>query len=226
MPRTARYAPGGIPFHILNRGVGRMTLFETDDDFSAFERILERTLQERPMRVCGYCLLSTHWHFVLWPERNDELADFMQKLTVTHVTRWCRAKSRVGLGHVYQGRYKSFPVQDDEHFYHVMRYVERNALRAGLCRRAEDWRWGSLWRYYNGTPTQKQLLSPWPVARPRFWRRNVNEPQSDAEVEAIRHSVLKGRPLGQPGWIKRMADRLGLQHTLRNAGRPRKPESS
>ncbi len=209
-------------YHVLNRGVGRMRLFQTHDDFAAFERVMEATLEDMPMRICGHCLMANHWHFVLWPKQDGDLAAFMQKLTITHVTRWCRAKKRVGLGHVYQGRYKSFPVQDDEHFFHVMRYVERNALQAQRCDQAEEWRWGSLWRYYNGTPAQKQLLSPWPLPRPRLWRQIVNQPQSEAELNAIRQCVIKGRPLGDTAWVKRIAKRLGLEHSLRQPGRPRK----
>src|SRR5688500_12411279 len=130
MPRTARVAPGGMAFHVLNRGVGRMRLFAKDADYAAFERILEQTLETRPMRVAAYCLMPNHWHLVLWPERTGDLAAFMQKLTITHARRWQEHRHRVGYGHLYQGRYKSFPVEGDEHFYQLVRYVERNALRA------------------------------------------------------------------------------------------------
>lgn len=131
MPRVARQAPGGTVFHVLNRGVGRLRLFENDDDFAAFERVLEQTLEVRPMRVCAYCVMPTHWHLVLWPRDDGDLARFMQWLTITHVRRWVEHRHEVGMGHVYQGRYKSFPVQGDGHFLAVARYVERNALRAG-----------------------------------------------------------------------------------------------
>src|SRR5688572_17650268 len=123
MPRTARLVPGGMPFHVLNRGVGRMRLFLKDADFEAFERVIEKTLVTCPMRVCAYCLLSNHWHFVLWPERDGDLGAFMQKLTITHVRNWQEHRQRVGYGHLYQGRYKSFPIESDEHFYSVVRYV-------------------------------------------------------------------------------------------------------
>ena len=209
-------------FHVLNRGVGRRTLFASTADYAAFERVLEETLEVRPMRICAYGWMPNHWHFLLWPERDGDLAALMQQLTVTHVTRWSRAKHRVGLGHVYQGRYKSFPVQDDDPFVQVARYVERNALRAGLCPPAERLRWGSLWRVYEGNPCQKRLLSSWPLARPRRWRDHGNGPQSDEEVEAIRRSVVQGRPRGQANWVQRMAKRLGLEHTLRDRGRPPK----
>ena len=115
-----------------------MRLFLKDGDFEAFERIIEQTLETCPMRILSYCLLSNHWHLVLWPERDGDLGAFMQKLTITHARNWQVYRRRVGYGHLYQGRYKSFPIEDDEHFYQVVRYVERNALRAKLVRRAEN----------------------------------------------------------------------------------------
>jgi len=130
MPRSARFAPGGMVFHVLNRGVGRRRLFSKDGDYRAFERVLEKTLRTRPMRLCAYCLMPNRWHFVLWPEHDGDLAAFVQQLTNTHVKRWKEHRHEVGDGHLYQGRYKSFRAQTDDYFYQVVRYVERNALRA------------------------------------------------------------------------------------------------
>jgi putative transposase len=207
-------------FHVLNRGVGRMRMFLKDADFEAFERTIEKTLESCPMRICAYCLLSNHWHFVLWPERDGDLGAFMQKLTITHVRNWQENRRRVGYGHLYQGRYKSFPLESDEHFYQVMRYVERNALRANLVRRAEDWRWSSLWRRVHGAADDRRWLSGWPLPRPRDWADLVNQPQTEAELEAIRRSVRRGQPYGQDYWVKSIAQQLGLESTLRSRGRP------
>src|SRR5262249_45280024 len=145
MPRTARQAPGGMIFHVLNRGVGRMRLFLRDADFEAFERIMAKTLESCPMRILSYCLMSNHWHLVLWPEHDGDLGAFMQKLTITHARNWQEHRRRVGYGHLYQGRYNSFPIEHDEHFYQVVRYVERNALGAGLVRRARRVGGARLW---------------------------------------------------------------------------------
>ena len=221
MPRTARVAPGGMVFHVLNRGVGRMRLFAKNRDYEAFEEIIERTLLSRPMRICGYCLMPTHWHLVLWPERDGELGAFMQKLSVTHVRNWQEHRRQVGLGHVYQGRYKSFPVESDEYFYQVLRYVERNALRANLVQQAEQWRWSSLWRRLHGNSAQQSMLSDWPLPLPRTWRTIVNKPQTEAEVEAIRRSVTRGQPYGSEAWVQATARDLGLSSTLRRRGRPK-----
>ena len=202
-----------------------MRLFLSDADFEAFERVVEKTLLTCPMRICAYCLLSNHWHFVLWPEREGDLGAFMQKLTITHVRNWQDHRRRVGYGHLYQGRYKSFPIESDEHFYQVVRYVERNALRANLVDRAEEWRWGSLWRRECGTTGDRKWLSKWPLPQPRSWPTFVNEPQTEAELEAIRKSVIRGQPYGDADWVQRTARRLGLESTLRPRGRPKKSKS-
>lgn len=199
-----------------------MALFSKEKDYAAFEGLLEQTRESRPMRICAYCLMPNHWHFVLWPEHDGALAAFMQQLTTKHVRRWQLHRRRVGYGHVYQSRYKSFPVEEEEYFYRLVRYVERNALRADLVERAEAWRWSSLWRRMSGTPEQNQLLSAWPVPYPRDWCKLVNEPQTEAEVEAIRRCVARGQPYGGEDWVCRTAEQLGLETTLRGPHRPRK----
>jgi putative transposase len=208
-------------FHVLNRGVGRMRLFGKEGDYEAFERVLIETLDLRPMRLLAYCVMPNHWHLVVRPRADGDLGAFMQRLSITHARRWQEHRHRVGTGHIYQGRYKSFPVQRDEHFLSVCRYVERNPLRAGLVKRAEDWRWSSLWRRGQRDPDARACLSDWPVDRPRDWRRCVNEPQGGAELDALRLCVARGRPLGSPAWTKRIAERLGLDSSLRPRGRPR-----
>lgn len=209
-------------FHVLNRGVGRQQLFYTDEDYHAFLRVMSETLEKRPMRILGWCLMPNHWHMVLWPENDGDLGRFMQRLTVTHVTRWQTHYNLVGTGHVYQGRFKSFPVESDDHFYHVMRYVERNALRANLVERAEQWRFGSLWARRHAKAKEQALFSSWPLDRPRRWLSYVNEPANERELEALRRSCRRGAPYGTEPWVTATAEKLGLQSTLRRPGRPKR----
>jgi putative transposase len=150
MPRRGRNALGGFVYHALNRAVARLPLFQKDEDYRAFERVLSEALQENPTRLLGFCLMPNHWHMVLWPEKDGELTAFLRWLTNTHSMRWHAHYHTGGTGHIYQNRFESFPVETDEHLYTVLRYVERNALRANLVERAEDWRWGSLWRRHQG----------------------------------------------------------------------------
>ena len=222
MPRTARVAPGGMVFHVLNRGVARMQLFEKAADYQAFEQVLQDTLDQSPMRICAYAVMPNHWHLLLWPECDGELSAFMQRLTITHVRRWQEHRGYAGLGHVYQGRYKSFPVESDEHFWVVARSVERNALRANLVLRAEEWRWSSLWQRCHPTGEERSLLAAWPIDMPANWLERVNQTDNAQELEALRRSGQRGRPFGQPEWQKEIAKRLGLESAYRPTGRPRR----
>jgi putative transposase len=145
MGRPHRLDCGGYVYHVLNRANARLPIFQKEGDYHPFERIAGEALDHVPgMRLLAYCVMPNHWHLLLWPRHDRELADFVHWLTLTHTQRWHAHYHDVGSGPLYQGRYKSFPVQEDEHFYDVCRYVERNAARAGLVKRAEAWRWGSL----------------------------------------------------------------------------------
>lgn len=123
-------------------------------------------------------------------------------MTVPHTQRWPAHHHTSGTGPVYQGRFNSFPVQTDEYFLTVARYVERNALRAKLVGRAEDWQWSSGWRRTQGDPKLTTWLSAWPVEPPRDWVARMNRPQTASEFEALRVSVQRGRPFGADAWVR------------------------
>jgi putative transposase len=221
MPRRLREATGGLAYHVLNRAAGRARLFDTDGDYGAFEQVLGEAWQRTPIRILCYCIMPNHWHLVLWPRADGELSEFMHWLTVTHTQRWHAHRHMAGTGPLYQGRFKSFPIQQDDHFLRVCRYVERNALRAGLVARAEEWRWGSLGQRRRAV----EFLTPrmaWPVEAPRNWTALVNRAESDAELAALRESVRRGAPFGDAAWQRRTARALGLESSLQPRGRPRK----
>ena len=222
MGRSLRIAEPGLVYHALNRGNGRRTLFFKDEDYRAFERVLEEAQQRTPTRLLAYCLMPNHWHMVLWPEQPRQLSRFLGWLTLTHAQRWHAHYHNVGTGHLYQGRFKSFPVEEDNHLLAVCRYVERNALRAGLVARAEDWPWSSLWRRTFGPTTARGLLTAWPVACPERWLEHINAPETETELKALRRCMSRGQPFGGPAWTRATAERLKLSQTLRPRGRPRK----
>ncbi len=222
MSRPPRRAEGGLIYHVLNRANARLAIFGDDGDYDAFDRVLAEAVARHDMRLLAYCLMPNHFHLVVWPEGDGDLSRFMRWLTMTHTQRWHAYRRSAGSGHLYQGRFKSFPVQDDGHLFTVCRYVERNALRAGLVSRAEDWRWGSLRRQVADGPTPGPPLTPWPIDRPEGWADRVNDPLTPAEEEALRRAVRRGQPFGSEGWRETTASRLGLASTLRPQGRPRK----
>ena len=221
MPRRPRLATGGLAYHVLNRRVGREPLFQTPTDYNAFETILEEAFENTRIRIAAYCLMPNHWHLLLWPREDGELSEILRWITVTHTQRWHSFHDTAGMGPVYQGRFKSFPVQSDEHFLMVARYVERNPLRARLVRKAEQWRWSSLWRRGQGDVKLRKFLSAWPVERSRNWVGWVNKSETVSELEDLRISVQRGRPFGDPRWQVRIAKRLDLESTLRPRGRPK-----
>lgn len=220
MGRPPRTAVGNIVYHVLNRANGRFEIFRKPKDYEAFEKILIEAKMKLPMRLLAYCLMPNHWHLVLYPYNDNALPQFMRWVTLTHTQRWHAHYKSVGYGHLYQGRYKSFPVQKDEHFLQLVRYVERNAKRASLVEHAEDWRWNSLYRRLHGSAEEKQLLSTWPVKADIDYARWVNEPQPTEEIEQVRFHIQRGRPLGNETWMHATAERLGLQSTFRSRGRP------
>jgi putative transposase len=222
MPRQARHAPPGLIYHVLNRGAGRQDLFNTPGDYAAFLRVFAEVLDDEPIRVCGFCLMSDHWHLVLWPQRPGQLARFMQRLTITHARRWVVRHQRVGWGSVYQGRYKSFPVQDDQHLLTALRYVERNPVRSGVARRAEQWPWSSLGQVKRPPDPQTPHIpiAPWPVPRRRDWVQWVNRPQTASEEVALQHALQYSRPFGSEAWTRATEKRLNLG-PLRPRGRPK-----
>jgi len=142
MPRTARASVGGLCYHVINRGNARDTVFHKDADYQAFVDLIGDACERLPKRVLAYCLLSNHFHLVLWPHRDGDLSRWMQWCLTAHVRRY--HKHYRSSGHVWQGRFKAFPIEQDEHLLTVLRYVERNPLRAELVKRAELWRWSSL----------------------------------------------------------------------------------
>lgn len=215
MGRRRRNPPGGYVYHVLNRANRRQRLFEYPSDYEAFVRVVNEALLLHPMRIVDFSLMPNHWHFVVWPEQDGQLAAFMHHVTTTHATRWNLAHGLTGTGHVYQGPYKYFPVETDDHYYRLRRYVVRNALRAGLVERAELWPWCSLWQ------PSKIPLSEGPLALGSRWLEWVNEPESDQELADIRRAVRQGSPYGNEDWQKRTARELDLESTLRGRGRPR-----
>ena len=224
MPRSARKIVGGYVYHVLNRANGRLRLFRKEADFAAFEKIVAQAWEREALRILAYVVMGNHWHFVVWPRRGrgEQVSEFFRWLSITHAQRWHAHHGTAGTGHVYQGRFKSFPVASDEHLLAVLRYVERNPLRAGQVDRAEDWRWSSLHRRVFGSPQDRTLLCDPPVALGPGWTEHVNRAQTEAEVAAVRESLARGRPFGGEAWQQRIARQLGLEHTFRPRGRPRK----
>ena len=220
MGRPLRPTAADVVYHVLNRANARRTLFENDGDYGAFERVLAQACERVSMRLLAYCVMPNHWHLVVWPRHDGDLSRFMNWLTLTHTQRWHQHRHTVGDGHVYQGRFKSFPVETSAYLLAVCRYVERNPVRAGLVARAEQWRWSSA-----GQRGAVQLTIPqgeWPMERPGDWCAWVNQDDGQEQIETVRRSVTKGQPFGSPLWVERIVAQWNLGATMRGRGRPKR----
>jgi putative transposase len=204
---------------VLNRGNGRRQVFFKDADYVAFLKAIAHACVEVPLPVLGYCLLPNHFHLVVLPAADGDLSRWMHWLQNTHVRRYHQHYHSGG--HLWQGRYQAFPIELDEHLLTVLRYVERNPVRAGLVARAEQWLWSSA-RHWQDLAKAPQFLAAGPVPRPANWLRWVNASVTAVELAAVRRSVERGAPYGSVPWVEQTARQLHLEATVRPRGRPRK----
>lgn len=219
MSRAKRITLGGYAYHVLNRANGRLRIFRKQGDFLAFEYILSEGIERFRMRICAYCIMTNHWHLLLWPVGDSDLSEFMRWVTLTHTQRYHASHGTVGMGHLYQGRFKSFPIQNDEHYLTVRQYVEANPLRAGIVKRAGDWRWSSL-AVHKGTKSPIEL-SNGPVELPDRWEKLVNEAVNSEQLSALHNSMKRGVPFGDLKWQAVTVRKMGLESTIRPIGRPK-----
>ena len=199
-----------------------MRIFHEPGDYDAFINVIGEAQDRCAVSIIGMCLMPNHLHMVIRPEDGASLSRWAQWHFTAHTVRY-HVHHETG-GHLWQGRYKIFPAQNDQHLLTVLRYVERNALRANLVSRAEDWRWSSLrWRESGASPLE---LAASPVALPRHWNEFVNEPQTAVELAALRECVNRQRPFGASDWAEAAAKQMGNEQSLRALGRPRKKKGS
>lgn len=218
MPRPPRNIVPGLYYHLISRAIDGATVFLRPADYDEFLSLMRRAQSRNGLALAAACVMPNHIHLVAAADDHRSITLWLQWLLATYGHRFNDRAGRAG--HIWQGRYKAFPIQHDEHLLTVLRYVERNALRAGLVIRAEDWPWGSLaWRL--GRAPGPQLSVP-PVTLPSNWTDYVNASQTPAELQSLRASVNRQRPYGDDDWVRRTADRLGIVSTLRKQGRPRR----
>jgi putative transposase len=231
MARKPRSFSGDTVYHIMNRASARAKIFHTPADYTAFETTLEQAVLRFDLRLLTYIVMPNHFHLLLWPRKTEgeKISHFMKWLQQTHTQRWHAHHKNAGEGRLYQGRFKAFPLQtawNDFHFLRkVCRYVERNALRANLVQSADDWQPSALHRRLHRPPDARQLLADWPAgAYPgdKKWLASLNQPLTGPEQKALAESLSRGRPFGTPAWQSAIAKPLGLEHTMRPPGRPKK----
>ena len=219
MPRPLRPIEEGLTYHVIDRGNSRQDVFHKDADFEAFLKALADLKQRKPFQLYGYCLLNNHFHLLLRPLEGT-VSRIMQSLLVSHTQRYHK-HYRSG-GHVWQGRFKSPVIQNDEHLLTVLRYIEANPLRAKIVKRAEDYRWSSYRTHGLGEADELvdrlilfDQLSPYAAVRQRLWAKKVHRPIEEQTLAAIRRSSATGLPYGGDGWVQSLARKLNLDLTIR-----------
>ena len=222
MARAPRVDVGDLAYHVINRANGRQKIFNSARDYQHFETLLLQAKKRHDMRIVAYVLMPNHWHLVLHPKNDGDVAVFMQWLTLTHTQQYHVKTKTIGYGHLYQGRYKSFIVAKDAYLLSVIKYVERNPVRAQLTKKVEEWKWGSGYRRLKGTSQERTLLSALPIQTPKKYSSWVNKSDKTDELSQLRVSVAKSAPYGSIDWQKNMIERFKLILTTRSRGRPKK----
>jgi putative transposase len=208
----------GHCYHVLNRANHGARIFHDATDYRAFLKLMANANERLNLPILAACLMPNHFHLVVRPRADKDVGRWLQWLCTTHARHHHSRYSTSG--RLWQGRFKACLVQDDHYLLTLLRYVERNALRKNLVERAEDWPWGSLqWRLRDRGPVE---LTPAPIKLPSNWSEWVNLPQTAAELEALRASVNRQRPYGDPDWVNEKARDAGLHQSLTPVGRPRR----
>ena len=201
---------------LLTVAMAAPPVFHKPQDYEAFLSLLAEAKKRHRVKTFGFCLMPNHFHLVLEPAHQTALSQFMQWLLTSHVRRY--HKHYGSSGHIWQGRFKSFPVQRDEHMMTVLRYVLQNPVRAGLSGTVREWQWSSLKR--------PQLVDRWPVGEECEWLEQLDEPMREEQLVAVRECLNRQRPFGKTDWQAEMASMFGLGSTLRPRGRPRSEKKS
>jgi len=217
MPRVARGLADGLIYHIINTGNGHQQVFHTDGDYRAFVDLVAEAGGRYTVKLLAWCIMPNHFHLLVSPERADDLSRWMQWLMTSHVRRYHRIHK--SSGHVWQGRFKSFIVQEDRHLIAMARYIEGNPVRAQLVSSAKDWTWSS---HRGRTVISETCDDNLPIELPIDWTGFVDQKLSEGELGRIRTSIQRQTPFGSPPWQMRICQELGLESTLNPKGRPRK----
>jgi len=204
MPRVRRFLQDGLVYHVLNRGNRRAQIFHEHADYHAFLTTLVDAMAKVPMRVLAFCLMPNHWHLVLWPPDGASLSAYMEWMMNAHVRRYHARYGTWGTGHLYQGRFKSFPIETGDHLLTVYRYVEANAWKAKLVSRAEEWPWSSL--ALDCLDDGRQLVVPGPIERPVNWSCIVNNQLSPEDLYKVRLSLNRQAPFGSSKWALQLKE--------------------
>lgn len=217
MARQARIVVPGEAHHVTQRGNRGMRVFFNADDSSAYKALLAEHCKKAEVEVLAWCLMPNHVHLVLVPNDVDGLR---RALGETHRRYTKHVNAREGWrGHLWQERFHSFAM-DEAHLIEAVRYIELNPVRAGLAKKAADWRWSSARAHLEGCEDGLVSLEPM-FNRIEDWQAYLDVEATDKSVKKLHQHSRTGRPLGDAGFIKKIEGLLGLDLRPRAPGRPK-----
>jgi putative transposase len=181
-----------VVFHVMNRATVGQVLFTGPADYDAFVALCIRAQRRARIRILAHCLMPNHWHFAVWVEHDTQMTAFLGWLSFMHAVQLRNRTGTRGKGAVYQDRYLAVPVETETYFYRLMRYVERNAARAGLVDRPEHWPWCSAASFGGGDGI---ALAGWPLDRPDDWLGFINNEDTAGDLAIIRARTQSGEPI-------------------------------
>jgi putative transposase len=224
MPRQARAVFAGVPHHITQRGNRSDDVFFSDEDRVAYLDWLAEYCKEHGVEVLAYCLMSNHVHLLAVPEQDDSLQRALKPLHMRYAQRVNRAQG--WNGHLWQGRFFSSPL-DNDYLWAALRYVERNPVRAGMVRRAENYVWSSAAAHCGRL--ESDLLSTSAAWKKQCaaigdWSAWLALGDEEEELGRIRRNINKGLPCGSEAFVNRLSKQVGRTLDYRPRGRPAKAE--
>jgi len=215
MARMARIVIPNIPHHITQRGNRSQKVFFSDKDKTFYLNLLYKHAKEAGLTFWAYCLMDNHVHLIAIPEREDSLAKGIGD-THKYYTRMVNFREN-WRGYLWQGRFSSFPL-DEKYLYAAIRYVERNPIRAGIVKRAQDYEFSSAKAHVY--KTKDYLLSDnFVTDEIRDWEAFLSGEDKEQDIKLFKKHARVGRPLGQEDFIENLEKMTGRVLKLRKPGR-------
>jgi putative transposase len=218
MGRISRVIVPGCPHHVVQRGNRRQKVFFHENDKRLYLRILNHFCRKEGVEIWCYCLMDNHVHLIAVPSRNDSLQKAIGEIHRRYT--WLINIRENWKGHLWQGRFFSYPL-DDDHLYLAVRYIERNPVRAGLVERAEDYPWSSAKAHLLGN-TDEILTDFWLMTEIDDWGAYLRENDREEDIIKFRKHEKTGRPLGNEAFISKIEKITGRILRPMKPGRPKK----
>jgi putative transposase len=225
MPRDARVVIAGRGHHVVQRGNNHEDVFFVDADREVYLEYLRDAGERFGLKVEGYCLMTNHVHLVVTPQQETSLAGALKRANQLYAQYVNHLHGRSG--HLWQDRFFSCPL-DLAHFWRALAYVERNPVRAHLCRKAWRWRWSSAAAHCGGEDPSGLLdMASWKHDMDvTQWRQDLERFEDDRWVTSLRLSTSRGRPLGSDAFVAKLETLLGRRLRPLPRGRPYKTTSA